>query len=72
MTIKAKQMQSVLDVAIQYTGTADSAMEIAYANEVPVDYTFDEAVEIIIPDSLYKPQSVVPCTGELAAPPPLL
>lgn len=71
MTIKAKQMQSVLDVAIQYTGTADSALEIACANEVPVDYTFDETVEIIIPDSLYKPQSVVPCTGELAQPPGL-
>ncbi len=71
MTIIAKQMQSVLDVAIQHTGTADSALEIAVANEIPVDYTFDEAVEIIIPDKLYNPQSVVPCTGELAQPPVL-
>jgi hypothetical protein len=72
MTIVTLPNQSVLDIALQYTGTADSALEIAYANEVPVDYTFDEAAEIIIPDSLYKPQSVVPCTGELAAPQPLL
>ena len=64
MTVQTIPNQSLLDVAIQHTGTADSALEIAVANEIPVDYTFDEAVEIIIPDNLYNPQSVVPCTGE--------
>ncbi len=71
MTIIAKQMQSVLDVAIQHTGTADSALEIAVANALPVDYTFEYTEAVVIPDSLYKPQSVVPCTGETWEPPVL-
>lgn len=57
-------MQSLLDVALQWCGTADAALDIALANAIPVDYTFIEAREITIPDSVYKPQSIIPCTGE--------
>ncbi|MBR4199227.1 MAG: hypothetical protein IKQ94_10710 [Bacteroidales bacterium] len=57
-------MQSLLDVALQWCGTADAALDIALANAIPVDYTFIEAQEITIPDSVYKPQSIIPCTGE--------
>ena len=71
MTVQTIPNQSLLDVAIQHTGTADSALEIAVANALSVDYTFAAAMQITIPDSLYKPQKVVPCTGELAQPPVL-
>ena len=57
-------MQSLLDVALQWCGPADAALDIALANAIPVDYTFIEAREITIPDSVYKPQSIIPCTGE--------
>lgn len=64
MTIVTLPNQSVLDIALQYTESADAALEIALANAIPVDYTFIEAREITIPDRVYKPQSIIPCTGE--------
>lgn len=51
MKIKAKKYQCLTDIAIQYTGTADTLYEIAQANGMSASDDI-ESEEIEIPDEL--------------------
>lgn len=66
MKVTALPNQSVIDIAVQCTSTADSALEIARANDVVIDHTYSSPTEVVVPDSLWNPLNIVPCTGDLS------
>lgn len=58
MKIKVQPFQTILDIAIQYTGSVDNAMGIAIANHCSV--TDDvSGLELIIPDAIQVSRNIV-------------
>lgn len=48
--VEVNSGMSLLDVALQNNGTIDTALEIARMNNLPLDYCFEQAQTIPIPD----------------------
>lgn len=73
MTVKILNNQSLLDIAIQATGSVENAFLIAKANSLAVDSYLVPGYELIIPNSVafnrdildyYTAKNVKPATDE--------
>lgn len=53
MKIIIRNNQSLLDVAVQYRGTAEAAFEIALANNISITDDLTTGQELIIPNTRY-------------------
>lgn len=52
MRVVVKDRQTVLDVAVQYGGSVETAMEIAAANGVSITERLDDGQELSVPEPL--------------------
>lgn len=73
MIIIAQNNQSLFDIAIQETGSIDTVMEIADANNVATTQLLEIGQDIVIPEELegnpellkyYKRNGIRPATGK--------
>lgn len=58
MQIKVLNNQSLLDIAIQVTGTANNAVTIARTNNIPTSQQLKESEIITVPDDLVKDEVI--------------
>lgn len=71
MTVKVVSGQSLVDVALQFCGDVDRAVEIAELNGLPVDYVASSSMELVVPDVRNAMRSRIEasgaefCTGEV-------
>jgi hypothetical protein len=72
MVVKALNGQSLPDIALQYTGMAQTAIEIARANRIDITDCLSPGTEIIIPDDIatnrnitgyYANKNITPATA---------
>jgi LysM repeat protein len=72
-TITVKQGQSLLDIAITYTGTVESCFEISILNQMSVTDILSVGQQLIVPDVINKNVVILfseknqPATGLTAA-----
>lgn len=73
MTVVVQHNQSLLDIAIQETGTAETVVAIAIANNISVTQLLEVGAEIVIPEDVvgnneilkyYKKNNIKPVTGK--------
>lgn len=50
MTVIAENNQTLIDIAIQYMGSAEHAMKIALENDIEVTATISTGDALVIPD----------------------
>lgn len=65
-TVRARKGQSLIDLALQESGSADWGEEVAKQNGLPADYVCAGGEEIEVPDGRRKRTAtagVVPVTG---------
>jgi len=51
--------QSLLDIAIQHTGSVENAFKIAELNKIPVSETLTAGTSILIPDHVINDESIL-------------
>ena len=59
MQIKVLSRQTIYDISIQYTGTADNAFSIAFANQISISDKLTTGQFLNIPDTLVKDDKVL-------------
>lgn len=71
MIVEVKAGQSLPDVALQFCGDVDRAVEIAELNGLPVDFVASASMELVVPDVRNAMRSRIEasgaefCTGEM-------
>jgi len=79
MTVKVLHNQSLLDLAIQHTGSVTNAFAIAVANNISVSSFLIAGTELLIPDvmkdedilNFYNSKQIKPATGTVKTPLPI-
>jgi len=59
MTAKVLHNQSILDIAIQHTGSVFNAFAIAIANDMAISETLTAGNSILIPDNVLNDESIL-------------
>lgn len=80
MTVKVLHNQSLLDLAIQHTGSVANAFAIAVANNISVTSFLIAGTELLIPENVLKDEDILnfynskqikPATGTVKTPLPI-